>query len=153
MNAIEITQIFFNLTRNIIGSSLLTGFSQVASSPKVRDYMIRGKEIAKKHVRNFSDLLHEDDLPSPTFSDLEITDSTDSPFSDKLMMFHTTALTQGGIQFYGTGLSRSSRGDLTITYTRLIAETGIYAAEGVKIMNKNNWMEQPPSLPNRKQSS
>ncbi len=153
LNALEISQIFFNFTRNVIGSSLLTGFSQVSSSPKVRDYMIRGAEIAKKHVSIFSDLLQENDLPSPTFSDLEITDSTVSPFSDKLMMFHTTALTQGGIQFYGIGLSRSSRGDLTATYIRLMAETGLYAADGAKIMIKNKWMEQPPSLPSRKNSS
>lgn len=68
-------------------------------------------------------------------------------------MFHTTALTQGGIQFYGTGLSRSSRGDLITRYIRLMAETGLYVADGTKIMINNNWMEQPPSLPNKKQSS
>lgn len=153
LNSLEITQIFFNLTRNAVASALLTGFSQVASSTKVRDYMITGKEIAKKHGSIFSDLLQESDLPTPNFSDLEITDSRDSPFSDKLMMFHTAALSQGGIQFYGTGLSRSSRGDLTTTYTRLMAETVLYAADGVKLMIKNEWMEQPPSLPNRKHSS
>lgn len=50
LNAIEMSQIYFNLIQNQLGRTLLMGFSQVAKSKQVRDYMVRGRDIADKHV-------------------------------------------------------------------------------------------------------
>ncbi len=65
LNVIEITHIEANVETNTVGSILLTGFSQVAKSKKVREYCRRGAEIAKKHINIFAKLLTDDDLPAP----------------------------------------------------------------------------------------
>jgi hypothetical protein len=56
LTSIEISLLYLNLYRNTLGSALLTGFSQVAQSEKVRKYMVRGAEIAKHHSAVFSKL-------------------------------------------------------------------------------------------------
>jgi hypothetical protein len=71
-------------------------------------------------------------------------DSTVSPFSDKLMMFHTRVLSLASIANYGTSIAASSRHDLAVTYSRLLMEFGHYGDDGSNIMIQNKWMEQPP---------
>jgi hypothetical protein len=123
----------------------------VAQSQQVREYMVRGKDIASKHIEVFSSLLHEDDLPSPMSWDAEVMNSTVAPFSDKLMMFHIGVLVASGIGHYGAGLSTSSRRDLSAHYTRLSAEIAQYTEDGANIMIDNGWMEQPPQAEDRKE--
>jgi len=150
LTAIEITNLVYNIKRNTAGKALLMGFGQVATSQPVREYMAKGKDIASKHFEIFSSLLHEDDLPSPMTWDSEVTNSTIAPFSDKLMMFHTTTLIASSLQYYGAGLSTSSRRDLSAHYTRLMAEIAQYAEDGANMMIDHGWMEQPPTAEDRK---
>jgi len=44
----------------------------------------------------------------------------------------------------------SPRRDLGAHYTRLTAEIATYADDGLEIMIKNNWLEQPPLAADRK---
>ncbi|MFZ3578789.1 DUF3231 family protein [Virgibacillus sp. DJP39] len=150
LTTIEISNLFFNLQRNALGNSLLTGFSQVAGSKDVRKYMVRGAEISKHHSAVFTKFLNNDNLPSPMTWDSQPTRSKVAPFSDKLMMFHTTALNAIGIGYYGASLGLSPRRDLAAAYTRLIAEIGLYTEDGANIMINNRWLEKPPSSPDRK---
>lgn len=151
LHAREIGYIFLNIQTNALGKALLMGFSQVAKNKKVQEFMNRGKEIAKKHAEVFSGLLKQEDLPVPMTWDSEVLDSTDPPFSDELMMFHVAALTGYGMGAYGLSLSSSSRGDISLTYTRLMAEIAQYLDDGAKIMINNNWLEAPPQSPERKE--
>ncbi|MGO4276655.1 DUF3231 family protein, partial [Paenibacillus sp. TAF58] len=64
LNSIEINHIYFNLIQNQMGRSLLIGFSQVAKNKKVREYFVRGRNIADKHVEIFGSLLSKEYLPS-----------------------------------------------------------------------------------------
>jgi len=150
LTTIEISSLFFNLQRNVLGNSLLTGFSQVASSKNARQYFVRGAEISKHHCTVFAEILREDNLVSPMTSDTAPSRSTKSPFSDKLMMFHTAALNAAGIGYYGASLGASPRRDLGAAFTRLMTEVGLYAEDGANIMISNGWMEKPPSSPDRK---
>jgi len=63
--AAEIGTLFSNIRNNTMGKILLTGFSQVALSPNVREYMNRGVEIANKHIDIFTEFLREEDIPTP----------------------------------------------------------------------------------------
>lgn len=146
--SIEVTHLFANAQRNSLGVSTLIGFSQVAKSEEVTNFLIRGKEIASKHVEVFSSILREDDLPF-TMSGSGVTTSTVPPFSDKLMMAVTTGLIALGIGYYGTSLATSMRTDLATQYTRLTAEIGKYSLDGAKLLIKNGWMEQPPMQADR----
>jgi hypothetical protein len=79
----------------------------------------------------------------------EVTNSTVSPFSDKLMMFHIAGLIASGIAQYGISISVSPRRDIGVMYTRLMAEIAKYSEDGANIMINNGWMEEPPKAADR----
>ena len=139
----EVDQLFFGIRTNEIGGALLTGFQQVARSEQVRAYMARGAEIARKHVNIFSSALQKEKLPVPMHSGELVTDSTISPFSDKLMMQHVVILGGVGIGNYATSMASSLRHDLSVNYSRLIAEAANYGEDGINIMIENGWFEEP----------
>lgn len=149
LNCIEISNITFNMNKIHVSKALGLGFSQVANSEEVRNYMTRGTLLSIKHSEVFNSLFQEDYLNSPISWDSMVTNSTTSPFSDKLMMFHIQLLTQASIAFYGAGLATSKRKDLGIHYLRLIGEVMKYAEDGANIMINNVWMEEPPTADNR----
>lgn len=146
----EIAQLNFNINTNHIGTSLATAFSQVTKSNKVRDYVLRGKEIAMKHIKIFSDYLENNTLPVPMSYDHEVTDSKESPFSDKLIMFHYGLMIYSGVGNYGSAISACRRSDLVVDFSRLTMEIMKYAEDGVNILIEHQWMEQPPIAISRK---
>ncbi len=150
INAIEISNIFFILKKDIVSSALQMGFSQVAKSQEVRDYMVRGVNIISKHIEVFSSILNDNDLPSPKRWESEVTNSQIQPFSDKLMLFHALLLVDTAIGFYGAGMAVCMRRDLALQYQRIITETQKYAEDGANIMINNHWMEQPPQTDDRR---
>lgn len=150
LTSTEISFLFLNLYQNTIGSALLTGFCQVAQSKEVRHFLVRGAEISKHHSAVFSKFLSESDLATPMSWDIMPLDAKEAPFSDKLMMFHTKALNNSGMGFYGASLGGASRKDLASAYGRLLIEVGEYLLDGAKIMIENEWLEKPPSAPDRK---
>lgn len=151
LNAIEMSQIYFNLIQNQLGRTLLMGFSQVAKSPQVRDYLVKGRDIANKHVEIFGSLLSKEYLPSASAWDTLPTASTVAPFSDKLMMYQTATLNSIGIAHYGRALGLSPRRDLGANYVRLTAEIIQYSEDGTDLMIENGWLEQPPQAIDRNQ--
>ncbi|MDQ0223785.1 hypothetical protein CHH83_09480 [Bacillus sp. 7586-K] len=140
----EIMNLFTNIQTNKLGEALVIGFGQVAGSVKIRDYMLRGKEISKKHIAIFSKYLNADDLPSPMTWDHEVEASTEAPFSDKLMMYHVGVMNASSVGNYGVAISMSQRRDIASVYVRLSAEIGKYAEDGINIMIDNAWLERPP---------
>ncbi|MGY6211183.1 DUF3231 family protein [Cytobacillus firmus] len=144
LNVIEITNIYSNLIRNAMGEMIMIGFSQVAQSKEVGQFMVRGRDIAAKHTKVFAELLEESYLPVSMSWDMEVTDSTTPPFSDKLMMFMTTSLIALSAGIYATSAASSARKDISLNYIRLSAEIANYAEDGANILIKNGWFEEPP---------
>ncbi|WP_411955554.1 DUF3231 family protein [Alkalibacillus sp. S2W] len=147
----EITNLEGNYKRNALGTAILIGFSQVANSKEVREYCLRGKEIAKKHCEIFGSVLGDNDIDIPPTSETEVTDSTTYTFSDKLMMFYTTSLIAISVGYYGASMSMSPRRDVAVHYDRLIHETLLYAEDGANIMIKHGWLEEPPRALDREE--
>lgn len=147
----EITSIFASLRFNIIGGALITGFGQVAESKKVSEYFFRGREFADKKVNALTAIYTKENIPIPSSSDSFVTDSTVAPFSDKLMLYHIVILHGASMGQDGLALSTSMRHDLQALYSSSIAETGKYAEDGLDILIKNQWMEQPPQLIDHKE--
>jgi hypothetical protein len=123
---------------------MLLGFSQVAQSKKISDYFKDGYEIGKKMVEDFMMKLKEDDNSYPSTWDSTITNSTDAPFSDKLMLFHTNTQSAIGIGDFGLAIAASLRKDLTLTYEGYILKVGSYAKLGAEISIDHGWFEKPP---------
>ncbi|MEH6991166.1 DUF3231 family protein [Neobacillus drentensis] len=141
---VEIAHVGINIEVANVGKTILLGFSQVAQSKKISDYFKDGYELGKKMVEDFIIKLKEDDNSYPSTWDSTITNSTDAPFSDKLMLFHTNAQSAIGIGDFGLAIAASLRKDLTVTYEGYILRVGAYAEEGVKLLIDHGWFEKPP---------
>jgi hypothetical protein len=79
----------------------------------------------------------------------EITDETEAPFSEKLMMFHFNLMTYAGLGNYGVALSQSQKSDLIIDYSRLLIEILAYSEDGANILINEGWLEKPPMAVDR----
>jgi hypothetical protein len=150
LTAIEISHLTANIQTNLSGHALLLGFSQMMKDTNLRNYMIRGVEIAKKHLEVFTSALQKEDIIAPMPWAQNVEDSTISPFSDKLMLYHATYLSTLSIGTYGVALGNSPRKDIAINYVRLIEEIAEFANDGANIMIDNKWLEKPPQANNRK---
>lgn len=153
LTSVEMTHLFMNIQTNQIGKALIMGFIQVAQDKEVKGYLQRGKKIAQKHVDLFSDILKNNDIPAPMFWDSAVTDSTTQVFSDKLILFHVSAMIAAGIGNYGAAMAASPRKDIGLKYASLIPEIALYAEDGANIMIKNSWLEEPPMADDRDQLS
>ncbi|MFG6117870.1 DUF3231 family protein [Thalassobacillus sp. B23F22_16] len=143
LTANEIKQMQYNIFTNILGKTLMLGFSQVASSEKIRKYFRAGAELSGKQINSFSQHLTNQDLPAPTLMDEHITDSTSSPFSDKLMIYHGALAGNIALSNLGTALSQIFRHDLAAEFVKLIPIIGKYNNDGINIMIEHGWFEEP----------
>lgn len=146
---LEIAHLSYASRRNSLGQAVITGFSQVAKSKEIRKFFEKGRDISGRHKNTFTDILNENYLSDGMLMTSEVTDSTVSPFSDKLMMTLVTVLNAAGIAQYGIAISASPRHDLGLQYTKLAGEIAKYSNEGASIMIENGWMEQPPIAADR----
>ena len=151
VTTIEITHLYLNVQTNAIGRALMIAFSQIAKDKEVKEYLLRGKGIAQKHMDIFSDFLKKEDLPAPMSWDSSVTDVTSPIFSDKLIMFHVTGMIAAGIGNYGLAMAASPRRDIGAKYASLLPEIAHYAEDGANILIKNRWLEEPPQADDRDQ--
>ncbi|MFC0560178.1 DUF3231 family protein [Halalkalibacter alkalisediminis] len=151
LNSVEIMHLSENLKTNAIGTLLCTGFAQTTENKEVKKFFIDGKNISNKHVKIFSEKLSETGLTAAISPDIGVTDSTTRVFSDKLMMFLKSVLSATGQGNYSTASTASMRYDLVADYQRLSAEIALYAKDGLDIMLKHGWLEEPPQAPDRKE--
>ncbi|TRZ39309.1 DUF3231 family protein (plasmid) [Niallia circulans] len=142
--AAEITHLYSNIQTNHLASALLTGFGQVVHCADLKGYMKRGKNITKKHIEIFTSYLQDNALPSPHNWDDLVLPIKETPFSDKLMMYHTSLISAAGVGNYGTALSASLRRDIAADYTRFFGEIGLFAEDGLNLLINNAWFERPP---------
>jgi hypothetical protein len=150
LTGIEIGDITFNMNKMHMHVALKVGFSQVAASNKVRQYINRGKEISNKHIAAFGKIFREEMLNSPMSWQSHVTSSTTAPFSDKWMVYQVQLSSQIAIAFYGTALSVTSRADIAEKYIVMISELVRYAEDGANLMIENGWMEEPPKASDRR---
>ncbi|MBE4910509.1 DUF3231 family protein [Bacillus luteolus] len=153
LNAIEVSHLFMNTQTNLLGSMLTTSFAQMAQSKEVREFMTRAQQIAQKHIKVFGKALVDNDMQAPMSWDTSVKNSTTPAFSDKLMMFITTLISNTGMGNYGLAASVSMRMDLGTDYFRLALEVARLGKSGADIMIKNGWLEEPPQSADRKKLS
>ncbi|PKR84143.1 DUF3231 family protein [Heyndrickxia camelliae] len=149
LNVVEITEIFSNIERNYFAILLCTGLLQVIKDPEIKEYLKNGKEISEKQINLFNDMLKKEDLLGIVPVNMEVTDSTDSPFSNKLVMALFSALNAIDVTLIGHALSLSFRTDLSAHYSKLIGEILLYNKKGFDILVDRKWLEKPPSAPDR----
>jgi hypothetical protein len=149
--ATEIISISFNLKKSIMAKTLAIAFSQVAQTKEVRKFLEHTEKIADQQIKDFSKIMQTDNLPVPKSWETEVTTSTNSPFSDKLMLYHIGFLFQAAQAYHGVGLASAMRTDLVSTYESTILQNLMLTKKWFNIMVQNKWLEQPPLAPNRKE--
>ncbi|KAB2331258.1 DUF3231 family protein [Bacillus mesophilum] len=153
LSAIEIISISLNLKKSIMAKTLSIAFSQIAHSKEVKKFLRSSEKTADGQIKTLAKILQGDNLPVPKSLETEVTQSTESPFSDKLIMYHTGFLFQAAQNYHGAGLASSMRTDLIATYESTILQNLLVTKNWFDIMVKNKWLEQPPLAPNRKEIS
>lgn len=147
--ATEIISISFNLKKSIMAKTLSIAFSQVAESKEVRKFLTESEKTADGQIKALAKILQADNLPVPKSLETEVTISTDSPFSDKLLMYHMGFLFQAAQTYHGAGLATAMRTDLVATYEATILQNLMATNNWFNVMANNKWLEQPPLAPNR----
>ncbi|MFC0216664.1 DUF3231 family protein [Paenibacillus chartarius] len=151
LNAIELSEMFFNIERNYFSIIVMLGFAQVLEDKKLKDFVTRGRKISEQQVKLFNDLLLEEDLLGTVTVSMEVTASTVSPFSEKLIMFMINVLNAVDIVLISHALALSMRADLIAQYTKIIGEVMAYAKDAFDIVVERKWLEQPPLVTDRQQ--
>lgn len=149
LHALEIAHLYDTIENNLTSKALLIGFSQVAENETIREFFIRGKEMTNKHIEISSQQLHKENLPSPPLLDHLVSESTISPFSDKLMLAHKIEMFSMKIRSAGNAASLNGRRDLGGMYAKFLTDIGLYVQNGANIMIDQGWMEQPPKAIDR----
>jgi hypothetical protein len=150
LTAMEISDITYNMNKMHLHVALKLGFTQVASSKQVRQYIKRGMEISNKHIATFEKIFREEKLTSPISWQSSVTNATTAPFSDKWMMYQIQLSTQVAIAFYGSALSVTSRRDIAEKYLGLTSELLRFAEDGMNLMIEKGWVEEPPKAVDRR---
>jgi hypothetical protein len=150
LNVFELGEIFYTIERNYIGTLLLMGFIQVVNDKEIKAYLLKGKRLAEKQIETFNNILKEEEEIGNIPVSMEVTDSTVSPFSDRLIMFLVATTAATGLYLIAYSLSTSMRKDLVTEYSLLMPEIMAYGGEGITIMIEREWMEQPPQATDRK---
>ncbi|BCB05140.1 DUF3231 family protein [Bacillus sp. KH172YL63] len=146
LNDIELGYLHHAIEANNIGFQLITGFAQCATNKDVQKYFVKGQELAKKQIKLFESILLESDIQFSATSGSTVTNSQVPPFSDKLMMYCVYLLNGFGIVGNSFGSIFSLRNDISMKTAMVTSDIFTYGKEGVKLMVKNGWLEQPPQM-------
>jgi hypothetical protein len=134
-----------------MAKTLSITFSQVDQIKEERKFLTDSQNTTDGQIKIFSKIMQTDNLPLPKSWENEVTTSMDSPFSDKLMMYHIGFLFQATQHYHGAGLASAMRTDLVTAYEGTILKNLMVTKKWFNIMAQNKWLEQPPLAPNRKE--
>lgn len=146
---IEIASLFYNQITNTLGLSIMNSFIQVTETKEIKDYFIKGKNIAAKHIEVQENFFKKEEVATPSTWNSGITTATQAPFSEKLMLNLVAMLNAQGVSNYGIAISTSARRDVAMTFSTLAAEAAKYSEEGALLLIEKGWMEAPPHAPKR----
>lgn len=149
LNDMELGILHHGIETNNIGLQLITGFAQCAKNKEVKEYFVKGKELAKNQIKVMEKILLESDVQFSATSGCTVTTSTMPPFSDKLMMHCIYLLNGFGLVGNSFGSYFSMRKDISVKSTFLAKDVYFYAQEGIKLKIKNGWFEEPPQMEDR----
>ncbi|MCM2535369.1 DUF3231 family protein [Neobacillus pocheonensis] len=149
LHALEIAHFYDNIENNVTSKALIMAFAQVAKDEKIRKLFEWGRDMTATNVQHYMQMLHDENLPSPSFLDDLVTISTFSPFSDKLMLFHKMDMFSMKIRAFGNSIAVNGRHDVGFLYTRSFMQIGRFVEDAAKIMIEKGWFERAPHAVDR----
>lgn len=145
LNTVEAGYIYQGVETNLIGIELMRGFAQCIQDKEVKKHFENGKNLAKKIVETYSELLIQEDIQLPASRGMAV-DSTIAPFSPKLMLYCSHLLSGFGLAGNSFGSIFSLRNDIILKSTSMAKDVLLFNREGTKVMIEKGWMEEPPKV-------
>ena len=149
INAFEITHVYTRLQTKMMERALILGFSQIVQSQKVQKLLSKGKQILDKQIDGWSKFLQDEDLPLPMTWEHEITDSSESPFSDKFIAFYLLTLMRNSVTLHGISLANCVRADIVTAFAGTIVRLQAYSKYILDLMISSGWLEKIPETSDR----
>ena len=149
MNILELTHVFERLESKISEGAILLGFCQIAKDEKVKAYASKGVNVYDKRIARLTSVLKDEDLPVPLQWRSEVTDSTESPFSDRLILFHIMSSIAFSVTASGFALGNCTRTDLLALFAKAILDLQSFGKDGFDLMIEKGWMEEIPLTADR----
>lgn len=146
LNTVELAHIYQGVESNTVGYVMINSFHQVSQTQDVRKYFGEGMDLAKKMIVKFTKEIEDSQLPTPTASGGNVTNSVISPFSEKLMMYCTSLFSSFSLGKNAIGTAFSFRNDLPLEVSLIAKDIFDYAHVGAKLMIKHGWLEEPPRI-------
>jgi hypothetical protein len=150
LHALEIAHFYDNIENNVTSKAVILAFAQVAKDEKIKELFERGRDQTHNNIENYMKMLHNENLPSPTFLDDLVTTSTFSPFSDKLMLFHKVDMFSMKMRSFGNSIAVNGRHDIGVLYMKSFMKISVFVESAARILIEKGWMEQPPKAADRK---
>ncbi|PLS01831.1 DUF3231 family protein [Neobacillus cucumis] len=150
LHALEIAHFYDNIENNVTSKALIMAFAQVAKDKKIRELFEKGRDLTSKNIEGYMQKLSDQGLPSPSYLDHLVSDSTFAPFSDKLMLFHKMDMFSMKIRAFGNSVAVNGRHDVAMIYSKSFMKISLFVEEAAKLMIEKGWMEQPPRAVDRK---
>jgi hypothetical protein len=144
----EITQISSNINDTIIRRAIVTGFYQVCKDKKISDHLSNALTVSAQHISGLASLLTDENIPIPATSDSYVTDSTISPFSDKLILNKLLLMYRIKVSCMGMAMADINRSDLKTIFMKYLDESTKNAENTAAILIDRGWLEQPPQAIN-----
>jgi hypothetical protein len=149
INVLELTHVFQRLETKLIESAIHLGFTRVVKDPKIKAYLLKGLDVLDKEIKRWSTILHKENLILPRSWRNEVTNSVESPFSDKLILFQTLLSVTYSVSVNGFALANCNRKDLLAAFTEAEIELASYGKDGLDLMIAHGWMEEIPLVADR----
>lgn len=146
LTVMEMNNLVMNLKRAAVAAAFAKAVIPCVTSTEIRDYLIKGKNLAIAHVDTWQKFLSENGIANfPTWEN-EIIEVHLSPMSEKIIFAKWGQFVQAAVGRYGTSLATCQRRDIGAQYAKIIAETAFYGDEGTKIGINHGIIEQIPLL-------
>lgn len=149
LNAIEIGHIVELMETKQLYKTLKLGYGQVVKSEKINNFISKGKETADRHLEKLGSFLDAEDLPQPRTTANLVTDSIESPHTDKLILGHITVAIASIIGANGLALTNTTRKDLAAAFSKITIELHSLATDGAELMIEHGWLEKVPGTVDR----
>lgn len=151
LNQLEVGILHHSIESNNVGLQLITGFAQCAQNPEVKAYFAKGIKLCKEQIKTFEKLLLDSNVLFSANTRSTVTNSTVSPFSDKLMMHCIFLLNGFSLLGSSFGTFFTLRNDINMINTILAKDIYLFGQEGIEIKIKHGWFEEPPQMEDRTQ--
>ena len=151
LNAAEITNLTRIIHRAHFSKMIFVSFSKLANSKGNKQYFSKGRDKIEYVQNSIQEIFEKENIPISASGDYLIFDVEKSPFSDKLMLFFVNVcLGMFCFAMIGQAMNSSVRSDIIYKLTKISNKLRKYYGEGLLLMIKENWLEEPPQAIDRK---